>query len=84
MSAPALVRLDVAAEAEPWAAAGFAVDGHTVKVGSVAIDLVGAAAGRRIVRWRLTDATTESSTAFPPQAWKRCRRRLAIRTLTEC
>jgi catechol 2,3-dioxygenase-like lactoylglutathione lyase family enzyme len=68
VSPPALVRLEVAAEADAWAAAGFAVDGNTVKVGPVAIDLVGVAAGKRIVRWHLTELSCDELDGLPTAA----------------
>lgn len=52
-SAPTLAALTLAADAEPWRAAGFAVADDAVTAGTVRIELAGQAAGRRIVSWAL-------------------------------
>lgn len=48
--APAVERLVIAADPSAWAECGFSVDGDALRVGSVALELAGSSAGRRIVR----------------------------------
>lgn len=47
----------LAAEPERWTRAGFDLAGATATIGSIRVTLAGAAAGRRIVRWRLAGVT---------------------------
>ncbi len=53
-AAPAVERVVVAAAPSAWADAGFRVERGELRVGSVAIELAGADAGRRIVRCDLS------------------------------
>lgn len=55
----------VAADADPWRAAGFRVEGDVVRVGTVALRLAGASAGRRIVRCELRGATSDELDGLP-------------------
>jgi catechol 2,3-dioxygenase-like lactoylglutathione lyase family enzyme len=65
-NAPAVDELVVAAEATAWRAAGFDVgDGGRVRVGSVTLDLAGAAAGKRIVRCTLGGVESETFDGLP-------------------
>jgi hypothetical protein len=64
--APAIDEIVVAAEGSAWRAAGFVVgDGGRVDVGSVALELAGAAAGRRIVRCTLRGIRSEDFDGLP-------------------
>ncbi len=54
MGAMQLTSLALAADADPWAAAGFAVDGGGVTLGAVRIELRGAQAGRGLLGWTFT------------------------------
>ncbi len=64
--APAVDEIVVAAEGSAWGAAGFAVgEGDRVHVGSVALRLAGAAAGRRIVRCVLRGIRSEDFDGLP-------------------
>lgn len=65
---PALDEIVVAAEAAAWRDAGFRVegdDGTVVRVGTAAIGLAGAAAGKRIVRCALCGVDSESFDGLP-------------------
>jgi catechol 2,3-dioxygenase-like lactoylglutathione lyase family enzyme len=55
----------VAADPGAWRAAGFRVDDDTARVGTVALRLVGAAAGKRIVRCALRDVDSERLDGLP-------------------
>jgi catechol 2,3-dioxygenase-like lactoylglutathione lyase family enzyme len=63
---PAVEELVVAAEAAAWRDAGFSVsDEGSVCVGAVALELAGAAAGKRIVRCVLRGVESESFDGLP-------------------
>ena len=63
---PAVDELVVAAEAAAWRDAGFSVsDGGRVGVGLAALELAGAAAGKRIVRCVLRGVESESFDGLP-------------------
>lgn len=65
---PALDEIVVAAEGSAWRDAGFRVDGDdrsVVDVGTTAISLAGAAAGKRIVRCALSGIDSESFDGLP-------------------
>lgn len=63
---PAVDELVVAAEAAAWRAAGFGVsNGGHVRVGSVTLELAGAASGKRIVRCALRGIESESFDGLP-------------------
>jgi catechol 2,3-dioxygenase-like lactoylglutathione lyase family enzyme len=63
---PTVDELVVAAEAGAWRDAGFGVvDGVRVQVGSVALELAGSAAGKRIVRCALSGIESESFDGLP-------------------
>ena len=61
----AVERIAVAAEPAAWSGAGFAVDGSTARVGSVALELVGPAAGKRIVSCSLRGVTSTDFDGLP-------------------
>jgi catechol 2,3-dioxygenase-like lactoylglutathione lyase family enzyme len=64
--APAIDEIVVAAEGSAWRAAGFAVgEGGRVEVGSVALKLAGATAGRRIVRCTMRGIRSEDFDGLP-------------------
>lgn len=63
---PAVDELVVAAEAAAWRDAGFGIsDDGRVRVGSVALEFAGAAAGKRIVRCTLRGIDSESFDGLP-------------------
>lgn len=63
---PAVDEIVVAAEGSAWRDAGFAVgDGGRLDVGSVALRLAGAAAGRRIVRCAVRGIRSEDFDGLP-------------------
>ncbi len=63
---PTVDELVVAAETGAWRDAGFGVaDGGRVQVGSVALELAGSAAGKRIVRCALRGIESESFDGLP-------------------
>ena len=63
---PAVDEIVVAADGSAWRDAGFSVgDGGRARVGSVALELGGAAAGKRIVRCVLTGIESESFDGLP-------------------
>ncbi len=53
MEAPTLTGLTLAAEADGWRAAGFAVEDGKTRIGAVTVELAGAGAGGGIVGWSL-------------------------------
>jgi catechol 2,3-dioxygenase-like lactoylglutathione lyase family enzyme len=64
--APAVDEIVVAAEAAAWRAAGFDVaNGGRLRVGSVALELVGESAGKRIVRCAVRGVESESFDGLP-------------------
>jgi hypothetical protein len=63
-----LAELTVAADPEPWRAAGFAVDGSSLRVGRISIELAGRDAGRGIVGWRLRGLGAADVDGLPTQA----------------
>jgi hypothetical protein len=63
--APALTELLVGDEPSAWQAAGFTVDGELVRIGDVAVRLLGTdhPRGRGVLGWAMSDvATTDGST----------------------
>jgi catechol 2,3-dioxygenase-like lactoylglutathione lyase family enzyme len=63
---PAVDELVVAAEPTAWRDAGFGVaDGGRVRIGSVTLDLAGAAAGKRIVRCTMRGIESDSFDGLP-------------------
>lgn len=72
---PLLTGLELAADAGPWAEAGFAVESSAVSVGAVRIELRGRSAGRRIAAWSVyglastdLDGLPTHRAAEPPSA----------------
>ncbi|HEX4807114.1 MAG TPA: hypothetical protein VFU94_14540 [Conexibacter sp.] len=59
MGGATIDQLTIADEPAAWAAVGFAVEGGVVRVGGIALRLVGRAAGRGIVEWMLRGAASE-------------------------
>ena len=62
---PAVAELVLAADASAWSDAGFRVDGTATCVGSVRLELAGAAAGRRIVSCALRGVASERFDGLP-------------------
>lgn len=55
----------LAADSQPWTAAGFRVDGDELRVGTVALRLAGADAGRRIVRCAVRGIDSDGLDGLP-------------------
>jgi hypothetical protein len=64
-AAPALERLVVAAEPAAWRDAGFDVAGKVLRVGVVTLELVGASAGKRIVRCAVSGIAADDFDGLP-------------------
>ncbi len=64
-TAPAIDEIVVAADADAWREAGFAVEGAAARVGAVTLGFAGAAAGRRIVRCVLSGVGSERFDGLP-------------------
>lgn len=65
--APTVARIRVAGDPAAWVRAGFAVVDGVAVVGTVAIELAGSAAGRRIVSWALRDAGPSDLDGLPTE-----------------
>ena len=64
--APTIDAITVADEPDTWRAAGFAVDDEGVTcLGTVRVELVGRARGKRIIGWSLRDVSTDSLDGLP-------------------
>ncbi len=63
--APAVRRIVVAADPSAWAGCGFRVDGGAARVGSVALELAGPDAGRRIVRCDCSGIASDDFDGLP-------------------
>jgi len=63
-----LTSLDLAADAERWAAAGFAVDGEAVTLGAVRVELRGADSGRGLLGWSFAEVPAGALDGLPAPA----------------
>lgn len=57
--------LTIADEPSTWAALGFAVDGDVCRIGDLPIRLAGRDAGRGVVGWTLSGATSDALDGLP-------------------
>jgi hypothetical protein len=69
--APTVDELTVADPPEPWRAAGFAVDGGRLEIGSVRMVLAGPGGARGIVGWTVRDARSLDLDGLPTGASSR-------------